>query len=457
MKMVSANLLVTNVVNWIDSSLPCLEYQKRYWSTLCSGESVGQIHAGWISDSNNFYLFYSSFCSHQEDANWPLQEGAVLKKRFDDIFDSTRYTKALEVFNKLKKEYSSSVKDHKADVASYSSHLHAAKGFQAEVDKYSDQLELVEQEIEENNEELKRTKEEEKRHNRIIEQLSEIQADVDEKNNSLHTLTKLATKTRKMLEDDLTEEKSARELKEMLRDFDSKLNDQVEEMDDLEGEISRRKHEISELTQEESKLQSRLGRYQAEKDAQVQRQSLRFEKIVEGNNRFALNSTLTAISQSQTLTQNSATQDGSSEDVSAQCFQLEISKTDLNDFFLALGRKKSELEEDLNRRTKLRQQSDDELQSQVSDLRGKLQSIKNEQKKLNQDVEDAKKEYEDVSRQASHISRMRKDDVEDARNNANRLAAQRDNLNKDPRRSQIATEIRSFEDKSDRKLHIHHM
>jgi hypothetical protein len=33
-----------------------------------------------------------------EDASWPLQEGAVLKKRFDGIFDSTRYSKALEIF-----------------------------------------------------------------------------------------------------------------------------------------------------------------------------------------------------------------------------------------------------------------------------------------------------------------------------------------------------------------------
>ena len=29
------------------------------------------------------------FC-HQEESSWPLQEGAVLKKRFDEIFDSTR-------------------------------------------------------------------------------------------------------------------------------------------------------------------------------------------------------------------------------------------------------------------------------------------------------------------------------------------------------------------------------
>lgn len=32
------------------------------------------------------------FC-HQEDSNWPLREGSELKKRFDDIFDSTRYAK----------------------------------------------------------------------------------------------------------------------------------------------------------------------------------------------------------------------------------------------------------------------------------------------------------------------------------------------------------------------------
>jgi DNA repair protein RAD50 len=31
-------------------------------------------------------------------------EGAVLKKRFDDLFDSSRYTKALDVFRAQEKE-----------------------------------------------------------------------------------------------------------------------------------------------------------------------------------------------------------------------------------------------------------------------------------------------------------------------------------------------------------------
>ena len=31
---------------------------------------------------------------HQEESNWPLAEGQVLKKKFDDIFAATKYTKA---------------------------------------------------------------------------------------------------------------------------------------------------------------------------------------------------------------------------------------------------------------------------------------------------------------------------------------------------------------------------
>lgn len=61
------------------------------------------------------------FC-HQEDSSWPLQEGAVLKKRFDDIFDSTRYAKALEAIKAEKKNYASQAKDLKAELEGLNSH-----------------------------------------------------------------------------------------------------------------------------------------------------------------------------------------------------------------------------------------------------------------------------------------------------------------------------------------------
>jgi DNA repair protein RAD50 len=50
------------------------------------------------------------FC-HQEDSNWPLSDGAALKKRFDDIFEATRYTKALADIKTLRKERALELKD----------------------------------------------------------------------------------------------------------------------------------------------------------------------------------------------------------------------------------------------------------------------------------------------------------------------------------------------------------
>ncbi|KMT14828.1 hypothetical protein BVRB_3g065520 isoform B [Beta vulgaris subsp. vulgaris] len=50
---------------------------------------------------------------HQDEANWPLQDSSTLKKKFDDIFSATRYTKALEVIKKLHKEQAQEIKTYK--------------------------------------------------------------------------------------------------------------------------------------------------------------------------------------------------------------------------------------------------------------------------------------------------------------------------------------------------------
>lgn len=49
------------------------------------------------------------FC-HQEESNWPLSEPSVLKKKFDDIFEATKYTKALDQIKSIKKEQSVELK-----------------------------------------------------------------------------------------------------------------------------------------------------------------------------------------------------------------------------------------------------------------------------------------------------------------------------------------------------------
>ncbi|KAK7048369.1 DNA repair protein rad50 [Favolaschia claudopus] len=52
------------------------------------------------------------FC-HQEDSYWPLAEPAALKKKFDDIFEATKYTKALDSIKSLRKDRVAELKTEK--------------------------------------------------------------------------------------------------------------------------------------------------------------------------------------------------------------------------------------------------------------------------------------------------------------------------------------------------------
>ncbi|TIA89934.1 hypothetical protein E3P99_01838 [Wallemia hederae] len=60
------------------------------------------------------------FC-HQEDSNWPLSEPSVLKKKFDDIFEATRFTKALDNIKSLRKDRNIDLKVQSEKLKSLSS------------------------------------------------------------------------------------------------------------------------------------------------------------------------------------------------------------------------------------------------------------------------------------------------------------------------------------------------
>ncbi|CAK9303748.1 unnamed protein product [Gordionus sp. m RMFG-2023] len=55
------------------------------------------------------------FC-HQEDALWPLSEGKQLKQKFDNIFAATKYIKALNAINDIKKNQKNEIKLYNAEL-----------------------------------------------------------------------------------------------------------------------------------------------------------------------------------------------------------------------------------------------------------------------------------------------------------------------------------------------------
>jgi DNA repair protein RAD50 len=72
---------------------------------------------------------------HQEDSNWPLAEGPVLKKKFDDIFAATKYTKALEELRKLRTKQAAEVREMRLKLEHLRTHKDAAAGLRARVEE----------------------------------------------------------------------------------------------------------------------------------------------------------------------------------------------------------------------------------------------------------------------------------------------------------------------------------
>ena len=397
------------------------------------------------------------FC-HQEDSSWPLQEGAVLKKRFDDIFDSTRYSKALKVYADLKKQYASEAKDLKVDQASISSHRHAAKGFRQELTQFNSQMEAVEQEIQDLKEAEKEIKDEEHRLNEIMKAVDSLQLQMSTSQTELtEQKTKLQT-MQGMVKSDLTQFHTVNELKEMLRDFDNKRSQQMDQKEDLERELKMLKTECQRIQKQETALQADFGRLTAMKEAHLERLKARFQKMMQLGNSYALADALTSITQSQhTQTQNTSftAGDGSRLDMSmadadAQEPVLDIPRSDMEDFGRAVERKEAEIRDALKECKTRHQLGEDDIMAKITKIRSDIGTIKSRRAELNAKSAKARETIKTLNVELGQIPRLRRSDLEEVRQKAAQFEREAKQVNLDPRKSEIELEIRDSQDKLDK-------
>ncbi|CAH3151310.1 unnamed protein product [Porites evermanni] len=93
--------------------------ERRSLSSTCADINREMISSLGVSKA---VLDNVIFC-HQEESNWPLSEGRVLKQKFDEIFAATRYIKALDAIRKFRMEQVQTVKEYSIEL----NHLRANK------------------------------------------------------------------------------------------------------------------------------------------------------------------------------------------------------------------------------------------------------------------------------------------------------------------------------------------
>ncbi|KAK1435336.1 hypothetical protein QVD17_01097 [Tagetes erecta] len=224
---------------------------------------------------------------HQDEANWPLQDSSTLKKKFDDIFSATKYTKALEVIKKLHKDQAQEIKLSQKDLeklqllkdAAYKLRVSITQD-QEESERLGSKMQDLEQNIQNVDSKIRQTegtlkelrklqdqvktktaerstsyREQEQRHKDLDEEIDDTDEDLTEWNSNF-------SKRIAVLQDKNTKsERDIEDLETQSSNSEKKINDYIAKISQLQTEVQiyMRLKEERDLTIQELYKQHNLG------------------------------------------------------------------------------------------------------------------------------------------------------------------------------------------------------
>jgi len=216
---------------------------------------------------------------HQEESNWPLGEGAVLKKKFDDIFSATKYTKALEHIRKLRVEQVGEIKDARGKCETLRVRKDHAVKLTATRDDNEQKARALEAQIasvDENIEKAMKSVEDMTGALAGARRLAEEKLSVESKLSAVK-----AENERKVERVDNVYTESLEELEGLREQFTAKFATMKEELAQLHSEVKDLHMQSDALKDKKDSEFQKVGRLQAEAEQHVKRLEKRVEHAKE--------------------------------------------------------------------------------------------------------------------------------------------------------------------------------
>ncbi|GAB2295676.1 DNA repair protein rad50 [Dionaea muscipula] len=216
---------------------------------------------------------------HQDESNWPLQDPSTLKKKFDDIFSATRYTKALEVIKKLHKEQAQEIKTYKLKLENLQTLKDAAYELRRSIAQDQEKTESLKTQMHELERELEDVDAKIAHTETTLKELQKLQNQIMKKTAERSTLFKEQQKQYAALAEE--NEDTDEELREWKTKFDqriSRLDIMIEKLKrenvDIDTQSSFLKESINSYIWDISKLQMEAEAHTSlkhERDSTIQK------------------------------------------------------------------------------------------------------------------------------------------------------------------------------------------
>ncbi|KAJ3245616.1 DNA repair protein rad50 [Chytriomyces hyalinus] len=208
------------------------------------------------------------FC-HQEESYWPLAEPSILKKKFDEIFASTRYTKALESIKSLRKDQTAQIKVDYNELEHLKLNRERADSLSKDREEMEERIakalarksELESGEIEVVSSQLRNLEREQQKLQNLYSQIQQHEM----KRNMLAASIEEMKAVMEIFED------SDEDLKTMLKQYQESVQRESANLYQLEEAVMEATRHISEKESEIGRLLTSKGQMQAEVDAHTRR------------------------------------------------------------------------------------------------------------------------------------------------------------------------------------------
>ena len=210
---------------------------------------------------------------HQEDANWPLDKADVLKKKFDQIFEATRYTKALESMAKVRKEQNAKVKESKLKLETLQRDKDALNRIDSERLTAEMKRKTLSEEIEKLSIECDTLSQELAEVQSKIETIEKLEAECS----TLDTKLQMVVRQREEVSERLAKQSGAglddtlEQLLEWQREFDAQVEGMRSKKRHLESEERQRNLAIASLKDSLQAQRQELGKMQAAAEDRVKK------------------------------------------------------------------------------------------------------------------------------------------------------------------------------------------
>lgn len=207
-------------------------------------------------------LEYVIFC-HQEDSLWPLSEPSNLKKKFDEIFQAMKFTKALDNLKSIKKDMSVDIKLLKQSVEHLKLDKDRSKAMklnihqlQAKIDQYNKEVSQIESQLNEITE----------KSDKLFKSNQDFQKILSKVENLKNTKLSISDQVKRLSNSIDILDLSKPDLQNLLANFSKVLMDKNNQLRGLETDISTLREQQSSLQSLSDSLIRRQGELEAGKE-----------------------------------------------------------------------------------------------------------------------------------------------------------------------------------------------